>query len=298
MEFEDNARPECPISQAFGGGTGRVPEGVAMDRILRRLILMSAALILCAHPSMLSGQESGSSGSPGVNAPKSISERFPSPQNVAVPSSFTGAAEENAETQREQPPTWKDSSTDAVTVQTPLKRRLKNDTVDDQDSGSDPSGGSSAGAVLITLVVLLLFALGLARLFLKRSPYSVGGLPPEAVDVLGRRALDPRNSVYIVKIGSRMLLLGSSSGGLSTLSEINDPIEVASLANICAASQRSIPDAARWLGKLWAGRTSEAETRSFDDQLGERLFDEAQRGETARVDSLTVNPGREQHRAG
>ena len=152
--------------------------------------------------------------------------------------------------------------------------------------------------MLAALVVGLLFVLGLAKLFLKRSPYAISGLPREAIDVLGRRVVDPRNSVYIVKVGSRMIVLGSSPGGLTSLADITDPIEVASLANICAAAQQSRPDAARWLSKLWPGSKTVVESRPFDDQLGEKLFEAAQQGEPVRVDSLTVGTGREQHRAG
>ena len=272
-----------------------------MDRNQRIAYLLTVALIVCnQRPSSMSAQDSQTSARPGVNAPKAISNGFPQQPQTTVPydsqasrhgaDRFNGAPYSTPDAQPSVP--------DSGDVQTPLKRRLNSDSEGEVDASLSANGNSTAGAVLTTVVVLLLFALGLAKLFLKRSPYAIGGLPTEAIDVVGRRVIDPRNSVFMIKVGSRMILLGSSPGGLSSLAEITDPIEVASLANICAASQRSAPDAVKWLGKLWPGRTTVVETRPFDDQLGERLFDEAQRGESARVDSLTVDIGRERHRAG
>lgn len=269
-----------------------------MDRNLRNAFLLMVALGVCAHAHFVSGQEFNASGRPGVNAPKSISNNSPPHQPASVPRDSQAFRQKEVPTKDPVLSRALPSSTETTRVQTPLKRPQNDADSDTTSSDSRQDGGSATGAVLTTLVVLLLFALGLARLFLKRSPYAVGGLPAEAVDVLGRRVLDPRNSVYMVKVGSRMLLLGSSSSGLSALAEVTDPIEVASLANICAASQRSVPGAAKWLSKLWTGRSSDTETRSFDDQLGERLFSEAQQGESVRVDSLTVDTGREQNRAG
>lgn len=269
-----------------------------MDRKLRNAFLLTVALVVCAHALIVSGQEFNTSGSPGVNAPKSISGNTPPHQPASVPRDSQAFRQQEVSTKGPEPVEVLPSWSGTTRVQTPLKRPQRGADSDPTASESKQGGGSAAGVVLTTLVVLLLFALGLARLFLKRSPYAVGGLPSEAIDVLGRRMLDPRNSVYVVKVGSRMLLLGSSSSGLSALAEVTDPIEVASLANICAASQRPVPDAVKWLGKLWVGRAPDPETRSFDDQLGERLFNEAQQGESVRVDSLTVDTAREQNRAG
>ena len=272
-----------------------------MDRNQRIAFLLIIALIVCAlGTSSLVAQDGPRSVSPDVNTPKAISNGFPQQPHAAVP--YDPEAPERPRVDRHSAPVSdpaiQGSDSSAEHALTPLRRRSNSDSAIEKDSTGSTGGSSSGGAVLATMVVLLLFALGLARLFFKRSPYSVNGLPTEAVDVLGRRVVDPRTSIYMIKVGSRMILLGSSPGGLSSLAEITDPIEVASLANICAASQRSGPDAVKWLSKLWAGRTNAVESRSFDDQLGEQLFEEAQRGESTRVDSLTVDINRERHRAG
>ncbi|NQV25480.1 MAG: flagellar biosynthetic protein FliO [Rhodopirellula sp.] len=272
-----------------------------MDCNQRIASLLIGTLILCASDvDRIQAQDSGFSGTPGVNAPRKLPNgvlRQPSnpiardkpavPENGVHSDLSSFAAFESLPT-----------AVNPEGVKTPLRRNSSSSSRDDAAPDDKPTGSSSAGSVLAVLVVVLLFVLGLAKVFLKRSPYSISGLPIDAVDVLGRRAVDPRNSVYMVKVGSRLILLGSSPNGLSSLAEITDPIEVASLANICAAAKQSGPDAVKWLSKLWPGTTTVVESRPFEDQLGEKLFEDAERNESGRIDSLSIATSRERHRAG
>jgi flagellar biogenesis protein FliO len=272
-----------------------------MDCNQRIAFLLFGALILCAVEGDNSfAQEGEFSGRPGVNTPTTLSEIVP-PRSVGENPRGNPADSENPRnvdpSQFASGPGQQTATTAPRTV-TPLKRSSGLPSGNDAGSASKDAGSSSAGAFLTALVVVLLFVLGLAKLFLKRSPYSISGLPTDAVDVLGRRAVDPRNSVYMIKVGGRLILMGSSPNGLSSLAEITDPIEVASLTNVCAAAKQTGPDAAKWLGKLWPKTTTVVESRPFDDQLGKKLFEEAQRDESGRVDSLTIATGQERHRAG
>lgn len=290
-----------PHFGGIGNGTGRVPRGWAMDCNQRIAFLLFGTLILCAADGGNSFAQDGKfSARPGVNTPTTLSIGAP-PRPAAGNPRGNPAGSENP--RNADPSTFangpaQQTAEPASRTVTPLKRSSGLPSGDDAGSASKDAGSSSAGAFLAALVVVLLFVLGLAKLFLKRSPYSISGLPTDAVDVLGRRAVDPRNSVYMIKVGSRLILMGSSPNGLSSLAEITDPIEVASLSNVCAAASQTGPDAAKWLSKLWPKTTTVVETRPFDDRLGEKLFEEAQRDETGRVDSLTIATGREQHRAG
>jgi flagellar biogenesis protein FliO len=272
-----------------------------MDCRQRIAFSLLGALILCASSTEnLSAQDRGFPARPGVNTPKSLSTGVPQESGTAN-SRHIRTVPESTQRDDASPFTNVPSTTETpatTSTVTPLRRSSGLPSADGDQSTTDKTSGSSAGAFLAVLVVLLVFVLGLAKLFLKRSPYSITGLPPDAVDVLGRRAVDPRNSVYIIKVGSRLILMGSSSGGLSSLAEITDPIEVASLTNVCAAAKQTGPDAAKWLSKLWPKTTTVVEGRGFEDQLGAKLFEEAQRGESGRVDSLTIATGRERHRAG
>jgi len=271
-----------------------------MDCNQRIAFLLFGALILCAaNGDNLFAQDGKFSARPGVNTPTKLSNGVPSRSVAGNP---RGNPANSEKTRSADPSTFasvpaQQAATTGSRTVTPLKRSSGLPSGDDAGSPGNDAGSSSAGAFLAALVVVLLFVLGLAKLILKRSPYSISGLPTDAVDVLGRRAVDPRNSVYMIKVGSRLILMGASPNGLSPLAEITDPIEVASLTNVCAAANQTGPDAARWLSKLWPKTTTVVETRLFDDRLGEKLFEEAQQGESGRVDSLTIAPNRERNRA-
>ncbi|MBI1313775.1 hypothetical protein GC176_20985 [bacterium] len=174
-------------------------------------------------------------------------------------------------------------------IATPLAPRssLGLPNADADEAAAGRSGGF--GSILIALGFVVVLMLGVAKVVQRRNPFAVTGVPREAIDVLGRRTIDPRNSIYIVRVGPKILLLGNSANGLTTLSEIADPIEVASLANLCRAASESPPtDLGAWFKGVWGRRSSKGEVRSFEDRFGERLMSDAQRGETGTVTSVDV----------
>jgi hypothetical protein len=59
--------------------------------------------------------------------------------------------------------------------------------------------------------------------------------------VLGRRSLDNRHAVTLVRCGSRVLVLGFSPQGMHTLAEVTDPVEVDFLSGLCRPSGESTP---------------------------------------------------------
>lgn len=99
-----------------------------------------------------------------------------------------------------------------------------------QDDG--PKIGSLWTALTATSFILLLI-MGLAKLLKKHVPMGTATLPQEALEVLGKRQLDPRQRIYVVRCGSRILLIGSCADGLTALAEITDPVEVDCLAGLC-----------------------------------------------------------------
>jgi flagellar biogenesis protein FliO len=89
-------------------------------------------------------------------------------------------------------------------------------------------GGLAAVLALIYLT---------ARVVRKNVPAAQRTLPAEVVHVLGRKALDYRHTIHLVRFGSRMLMLGTSQEGMRTLSEITDPVEIDYLAGLCRPSE-------------------------------------------------------------
>ncbi len=89
----------------------------------------------------------------------------------------------------------------------------------------------SALAVVVCLILVL------ARVFRRHAPMFGHALPSEVLEVLGRRFLDQRQSIFLLRIGSRILVVGSSAAGLQGLGELSDPVEVDLIAGLCRGNK-------------------------------------------------------------
>ena len=83
----------------------------------------------------------------------------------------------------------------------------------------------------LSLVILLILLTG--KFWKTHGPSIHAGLPVEAIEVLGKKLIDSRQTIYLIRLGSRILILGSSATGLQTLAEITDPVDVDYLAGLC-----------------------------------------------------------------
>lgn len=104
--------------------------------------------------------------------------------------------------------------------------------------GEDPAdaprtaGGSSVWGVAGALALVLgLFAAGVKWFGgTKLAAAAAGGGPCE---VLAKVKLEARASMHVVRVGGRVVLVGSSGDGLTALGEIDDPVEAEALAAAC-----------------------------------------------------------------
>ncbi len=100
------------------------------------------------------------------------------------------------------------------------------------DAVSEPRGGSWGGSGALATLSALGVVIGLIFLF-RWGVAKVSGTPiataSAAVEVLSRSSVAPRSHVLLLRIGPRVLVVGESSGGLRTLSEVTDEQEVANL---------------------------------------------------------------------
>ncbi|MBI1352759.1 MAG: hypothetical protein GC160_00325 [Acidobacteria bacterium] len=69
--------------------------------------------------------------------------------------------------------------------------------------------------VLLVLAALVAGAYALVRYAGPRVPHAAGGAGP--VRVLGRYPLEPRKTLYLVRVGEQTLLVGAAEGSLSLL---------------------------------------------------------------------------------
>ncbi len=120
-----------------------------------------------------------------------------------------------------------------ATTSTPLTPRSAKP--DNNYTASNRTGWSATLWPLLFVVGLIVVG---ARWLKSRSPNTARGLPSEAFEILGRKAIDTRTSVVLARSGTRVLLLSLSPHGLQTLAEITDPVEVDCLAGLCHATQR------------------------------------------------------------
>lgn len=117
----------------------------------------------------------------------------------------------------------------------------------DHSTGRQAEGGSSdsqlrrrgswwtAGSLCM---VLALFVIAV-QLIRHRLPLAMPSVPREVLEPLGRCQLDAKQSVHLVRCGSQILLLGSSSAGLRSLGAVTDPEEVDRIAGLCRHARRS-----------------------------------------------------------
>ena len=103
-------------------------------------------------------------------------------------------------------------------------------------SGTDsprPVEPSALGLLLkvgLTLALLIGALLGVAYLFRRFGPGGIGLLRPSGpIRILARSSLPPKHILYLIHVGDRILLVGSSGDHLITLTEISDPEEMTRL---------------------------------------------------------------------
>lgn len=100
-------------------------------------------------------------------------------------------------------------------------------------TNSKPWQNTSLWGTVIGLFVVLGGCLS-ARVWLTRhGPVGFRGLPVEALELLGKRTIEPRVSLHLVRCGPKILVLGVSPDGVRTLTEITDPVEIDLLAGAC-----------------------------------------------------------------
>lgn len=126
-----------------------------------------------------------------------------------------------------------------VTITPPSAIRTTSFTKSTEDRTGATAVSRSGWGTTIWPLVIVIALIGFGARWLKsHSPSAARGLPSDAFDVLGRKAIDQRTSVVLARCGSRILVLSLSPQGLQTLAEITDPVEIDCLAGLCRTTQR------------------------------------------------------------
>lgn len=131
------------------------------------------------------------------------------------------------------PPSLVESPAEPKAAAAPV-RRLDPSTVSARARGArrlaDPvEGGPSIGGFVVWTGVVMALMVGaflLVRRFTRRSRFFSGA---EAINVLARRSLGQRQEIFLVEVGTKVFMIGSTRERLNTLGEFSQPDEVAVL---------------------------------------------------------------------
>ena len=109
----------------------------------------------------------------------------------------------------------------AATQKTPLPESDFTDTAEPASTARGRSGFGSSGAWALGILA----AGWLARQFLKSGgALSMG--PPSSLELLSRQSIGPQQQLALIRLGQRILLVGTTPTGMSTLATVDDPAEV------------------------------------------------------------------------
>ena len=87
--------------------------------------------------------------------------------------------------------------------------------------------------VVSSLAIVIGGYLGFVWLTRKFGGESGKGLPSEVFEVVGTAPLNPKQSLQLVRLGSKLLVLVSGDEGVSPIAEVTDPDEVEYLTGVC-----------------------------------------------------------------
>ena len=241
-----------------------------------RYAVLTAALCAASQltPAQVApGQETRSLNQPSAgpisNQPASIGASFDWPPQAAMatttdPISSSGGAPSSGR-QGGQP----------VEPKTPIRRTQ----AAPDDASADPpnakpkpadmlrTGAWNSGVAVVLLAILGVTVVSVLR---KRHPQLTAGLPREVCDVLGRKRIDPRTNICLVRVGQRILVLGATAESVTPLAEITDPVEIDQLAGLCKLTDQPGLPSFSGLMKQKRIRPSDREVRNEEQRKRSR----------------------------
>ncbi|MBK9033377.1 MAG: flagellar biosynthetic protein FliO [Myxococcales bacterium] len=110
------------------------------------------------------------------------------------------------------------------------------------------TSGAGYGGLLLTTVLLLIAVCVVAVVVVRLLRRGLEGRPvgERLVTVLARVPLEPRRSLYVVRVGGKTLLLGASEGGLGLVTELDDDAMPTAEADTSAGRRFTDLVAAAW----------------------------------------------------
>ncbi|WP_083370811.1 flagellar biosynthetic protein FliO [Pseudomonas abietaniphila] len=104
---------------------------------------------------------------------------------------------------------------------------------------------SGVGSQLLQLVLGLLLVVGLIFVlaWLMRRVQRAGPAGNQVIELVGSRALGPRDRLVLVQVGNEQVLLGVSPGSITALHVMNEPVAVPETQNATPEFARRLMEA-------------------------------------------------------
>jgi flagellar biogenesis protein FliO len=107
------------------------------------------------------------------------------------------------------------------------------------DDANDAAGPRSSWTVWFMLLALVGAAVGISFWTRRSGGVRHWRLPATVFQVLGKSSVGPNQSVTLLRLGERVLLVSSAGATMQTLAVVTDPVEVATITSECL-SKRSV----------------------------------------------------------
>jgi flagellar protein FliO/FliZ len=126
---------------------------------------------------------------------------------------------------------------------------------------------SGVGAQLLQLVLGLLLVVGLIFVlaWLMRRVQRAGPAGNQVIELVGSRALGPRDRLVLIQVGNEQVLLGVSPGSITALHVMNEPVAVPDTQNATPEFARRLMEA---LGNKGIGAPRADKSRPGTDGSG------------------------------
>lgn len=170
--------------------------------------------------------------------PIPISPLKVNPVTTIAPSSDNAASASepekvmDKESQNVSPTTSEETANPAGSV-SPWENQVLGHRPENSDTLSakeqNPSAMPSPWKTLLSLLIVLALIVGATYLFKRFSLNARRSSMPTGVEILARSNMNPKQSLCLVQLGNRLVLLGQSPNHISSLQTIDDPDEIAQI---------------------------------------------------------------------